>query len=389
MNLVKAQTAVDTGSVLAYYDDDKRDIVIRGTNLTPDTKVTLSHELTHVLQDQHFNLHKLDDEATSNDRQFATTAIEEGDAVLTEDDYAAALPKRQQQEADAEENAQGGASGGSGLNRGPTHNDDYLEISSDVPYVLGPDFMLLVYNVGGLGATNAAFEKPPTSELDIVDPATYLDGVTPRVVATPTVPAGAHRDGSADTFGAFETYMTLAGFMDARTALGAADGWGGGKEVEYSKGASTCTKINLTGRTVAESIALGDALSTWAASLPTHQASVSETGQLVTVLACDPGAAGTAGTRSREHALDVVDERNNAMAATYNYAHVSPDVAQCVGDASLSDTALAKANAVAGNGFGSPSAAVQRTIDRQMRLLIKSCSTQLAPGAAPAEGVHV
>ena len=228
VNLVKAQTAVDTGGVLAYYDDDKRDIVIRGTKLTPDTKVTLSHELTHVLQDQHFDLHKLDGEATTNDQQFATTAIEEGDAVLTENDYQDALPKSQQREAAAEEDAQSGPSVGSVSGRGPTHNADYLEISSDVPYVLGPDFMLVLFNVGGITATNAAFEKPPTSELDIVDPAVYLDHVHIDPLAAPALPDGAHRDGPADTFGAFETYMTLAGFMDraSRPVGGRRLGWG-------------------------------------------------------------------------------------------------------------------------------------------------------------------
>ena len=114
VNLVEAQTALDTGSVLAYYDDVKKDIVIRGANLSPGTKVTLAHELTHVLQDQHFNLVKLDDESSTADEEFAVTAIEEGDAVLTENDYAASLPVREQREATTEENAPVAAAAGGG-----------------------------------------------------------------------------------------------------------------------------------------------------------------------------------------------------------------------------------------------------------------------------------
>ena len=127
VNLVEAQTALDTGSVLAYYDDVKKDIVIRGANLSPGTKVTLAHELTHVLQDQHFNLVKLDDESSTADEEFAVTAIEEGDAVLTENDYAASLPVREQREANAEENAPvtvGGTATGPGTTPHRLHRPD-------------------------------------------------------------------------------------------------------------------------------------------------------------------------------------------------------------------------------------------------------------------------
>ena len=112
-------------------------------------------------------------------------------------------------------------------------------------------------------------------------------------------------------------------------------------------------------------------------------------GQHTTVRACDPGPAGTAGTRSRNHALDIVDERNNAIATTYDYASVSPDVAQCVGDVSLGDTALAKANAAAASEVGPPTAVIQRTIDRQMLALIASCRSGASSVPALTEGVRV
>jgi hypothetical protein len=385
VNLVAAQTALDTGTVLAYYDDDKKDIVIRGTTLSPDTKITLAHELTHVLQDQHFNLIKLDHEADTSDKEFAITAVEEGDAVLTENDYGASLPPRQQRQATAEENAPDG-SGGAPEPPGPTGNADFLDISSSVPYVLGPDFVLLLYNVGGIAMTNRAFEHPPTTELDLVDPAAYLLHQSTRRLAPPALGPGERRLGSPDTFGAFETYMTLAGDMDARTALAAADGWGGGSVTQYGDGVRSCTRLDLVGRTAADSAALTRAFTTWARALPQHQAVITRRGAITVVSACDPGRTATTGARSRQHALDVVDERNANMASAYLYANPAPSVALCVGNQSLTDPALLGAEDTQDNSFRTP-ASVQRTIDTQMRDLIRSCG--LGSPAATGQGVRV
>jgi hypothetical protein len=385
VNLVAAQTALDTGTILAYYDDVKKDIVIRGTTLSPDTKITLAHELTHVLQDQHFNLIKLDNEADTSDKEFAITAVEEGDAVLTENDYGASLPPRQQRQANAEENAPDG-SGGAPAPPGPTGNADFLDISSSVPYVLGPDFVLLLYNVGGIAMTNGAFERPPTTELDIVDPAAYLLHQSTRRLAPPALGPGERRLGSPDTFGAFETYMTLAGDMDARTALAAADGWGGGSVTQYRDGARSCTRLDLVGRTAAESAALTQAFTTWARALPQHQAVITRRGAITVASACDPGRTATTGSRSRPHALDVVDERNANMASAYLYATLTPSVALCVGNQSLTDPALLRAEDTQDNSFSTP-ASVQRTIDTQMRDLIRSCG--LGSPATTGQGVHV
>jgi hypothetical protein len=387
VNLVAAQTALDTGAVLAYYDDVKKDIVIRGTTLSPDTKITLAHELTHVLQDQHFNLTKLDNEADTSDKDFAITAIEEGDAVLTENDYGASLPPRQQREANAEEAAPGpgGAPAPTGAGSGPTANTDFLDISSSVPYVLGPDFVLLLYNVGGIRMTNRAFEHPPTSELDIVDPAAYLLHQTSRRLAPPALGPGEKRIGSPDTFGAFETYMTLAGDLDARTALAAADGWGGGSVTQYRDGARSCTRLNLVGRTAADGAALDRAFGAWATALPPHQAVITRRGAITVVSACDPGRTATTGTRFRDHALDVVDERNANMASAYLYADLAPSVALCVGNRSLTDPTLLRAEAAEDNSFSASASSVQRTVDTQMRDLIRSCG----PGSRATTGQGV
>jgi len=93
VNLVAAETAADqAGGVLGYYTPTAKAVYLRGRTLTPAVRVTLAHELTHALQDQHFGLNRLGRQAVTEGQQFGLTALEEGDAVLDEDDYQASLP---------------------------------------------------------------------------------------------------------------------------------------------------------------------------------------------------------------------------------------------------------------------------------------------------------
>jgi hypothetical protein len=372
VDLNAAQTSVDAGNVLAYYDQDKKDIVVRGTALNAATKVTLAHELTHTLQDQHFDLTKLDNQADTADSSFALTGLVEGDAVLTQGDYSSSLPISEQRQADAENNASSGPpSVPSGS--GPTNDASFLDVNSAVPYVLGPDFTLVLYFKGQTKAINAAFEHPPATELDILNPAAYLLGTPSHKVRTPVLPPGTKRTGSPDSFGAFDVYMTLAGYMDARTALLASDGWGGGSVVQYTQGGRTCTRFEVVGQSPSSTKLLDTALSSWAQALPLHQAVVAMAGQNVEVTACDPGKQATVGTRSRGHALDIADERSSNIGDALLYGVTSPQVALCVGDQALGDPTLLNAEGKANSGYSAPSKSLQSVLDLQTLHLIALC----------------
>ena len=52
----RRRRAADDAGILAFYDDQAKEVVIRGTTLDVSHRATLAHELTHVLQDQHFDL---------------------------------------------------------------------------------------------------------------------------------------------------------------------------------------------------------------------------------------------------------------------------------------------------------------------------------------------
>ena len=85
--------------VLAFYSDDTKQVYIRGTGpLTVETRATLAHELTHVLQDQYFDIGKLRkaaDKSTSGSSD-ALTALIEGDAERIRVKYLHELPAAEQ-----------------------------------------------------------------------------------------------------------------------------------------------------------------------------------------------------------------------------------------------------------------------------------------------------
>src|SRR5262245_40527427 len=91
IDLAGAQAASDETDVLGFYDEDTKEMVVRGRDLSDtDVRMTVVHELTHALQDQHFGLHRLDKEFGGP----GIDALVEGDAELVTYAYLYSLPKR-------------------------------------------------------------------------------------------------------------------------------------------------------------------------------------------------------------------------------------------------------------------------------------------------------
>ena len=84
--LQQDSTKIQSSGVLAFYSDREEKVVVRGTGaLDAGTRVLLAHELTHVLQDQHFDLNKLRTEAAAG-ADLAVLSLIEGDAVSIENE---------------------------------------------------------------------------------------------------------------------------------------------------------------------------------------------------------------------------------------------------------------------------------------------------------------
>jgi len=178
--------------------------------------------------------------------------------------------------------------------------------------------------------------------------------------------------GGPSDFGALTLYVMLASRIDPTSALRAADGWGGGSVVQYEAGGRSCTAVSVTGRSGLATAAMARALAEWAAAMLAGQVTLGSPGRAVGFSTCDPGAEATAGPRSLDDALNLADSRNqNEVNAIYAGAPI--DIAGCVGDDSLADQALLKAEAAQDAVVGPAPSGLQDTIDRQTARLIERC----------------
>ena len=168
VDLAQAINATQAADTLAFYDDDTKQIYVRGDGpFTVETRVTLAHELTHVLQDQYFNLGKLqkaaaDSESGSSD---ALTALIEGDATRIEQRYLSGLSAADQQTY-ARLEATAASQAGKSTKTLPEVVDTYF----NAPYIFGPQVIRVLEAQGGNAAINAALTGATPSTRMYLDP---------------------------------------------------------------------------------------------------------------------------------------------------------------------------------------------------------------------------
>jgi hypothetical protein len=256
-------------SVDGFYDSDTKELVVRGTRLTPFVRQVLVHELTHALDDQHFGL---DPDVADDEAALADDALVEGDATAVEYRYVDSLSPSEQRAA-ADEDA---AAGGTGTDTG----SDPLADLADFPYVNGPDFVAALVAAGGQAGVDAAFSRPPTTSAEVLHPERYLSGR-----ARAPVPAVA-ADGAVLDEGVVGEYLlglVLAETVPAPEAEQAAAGWAGDHYVAWRAGRRTCVRATVVLDSPAETAELASALRTWAGD---HRGASVEVSSTVTFSRC-------------------------------------------------------------------------------------------------------
>lgn len=213
-----------------YNPDDKHLYVVsRSGAIGPTEKVTFSHEYTHALQDQNFNLKGLAlDQIGQGDQSLARLSLVEGDATLLMSYWATAHLSQAETFQMLSESL----------------NPDATKILTDMPAVLresllfpytsGLQFVQGLQAAGGWQAVNDAFGKPPASSEQILHPAKYAASEAPVAVDLPkdlaTRLGAGWKAGLEDTLGEFSLKVWLAnaaGGKGAATAAAASAGWGG------------------------------------------------------------------------------------------------------------------------------------------------------------------
>jgi hypothetical protein len=194
-------------------------------------RITLAHELTHALEDQHFDIELEGSTGFRRDRAVAESALREGTATLAMVDYVlleqggtTEVPA-ELRETVLEQLDSIALPASSGLPR-------YVREGIVFPYAAGARLVNGIEERGGWEAVNRAFgPDAPVSSEQVMHPEKYEAGERPLRVRVPTLdgalPAGARPVEQGD-FGEFDTEQLLREANGRDRSTEAAAGWGGG-----------------------------------------------------------------------------------------------------------------------------------------------------------------
>ena len=236
-NLVRRAQEEQIGG---FYDTREKVMVIETRNANAPTaldQVLLSHEFTHAVTDQHFDLGRLDklQEARDDDEAFAFLSLVEGDAQLVSQLYVRAVMTEDEQ---AELFAEIGGIDTQEFDSLPA----FLRETFEFPYTKGLEFVQAIHRRGGFEALDEAYRDPPVSTEQILHPAKYLadERDDPVQVTLPDVRAALGTGWTQiDAGGIGELDLLVIADEGAQSfsrtdARKAADGWDGGRYVGLS-----------------------------------------------------------------------------------------------------------------------------------------------------------
>lgn len=247
--------------VLGFYDTETNELVIRGAELDLLTRNTMVHELTHALDDQHFELSRPELATATDESGFTFTAVAEGSARHVETAWQQTLTPEERK---ARERAE--------LDQGMEQVDRLLQVPQIMldtmiaPYTLGQRFVDDIVETDGQQALNDAFVTLPSTTEQIMDPDKYRAGETAKPVPAPTAEGEVLDEG---IIGQHVTALLLGDEVPGRVARTAAEGWGGDRFVAWrSADGKACMAATWVMDTPDDGDELRTALDEWAAGTP-------------------------------------------------------------------------------------------------------------------------
>ena len=220
-----------TEQVAGYYDPKAQQFYLADWIELDGQKPVMAHELTHALQDQHFNLKRFEKwPKGDSDAELAAHALIEGDATLAMTLYMAKNPMVAL--------AFIRSLGSQGIateqyNQAPRA----LRESLLFPYEEGLAWATQVYKRGGWDAVSKAFTKLPQSSEQIIHADKYFSYEVPLKVALPefkTILGPSWKRIDYDVNGEWGCYLILDEFLNNTTeSKKAAAGWGGDRFALY------------------------------------------------------------------------------------------------------------------------------------------------------------
>jgi hypothetical protein len=284
LDLFTAFNQVADGGTLAFYDPTDQRVRVRGTEMTVGLEVTIVHELTHALQDQHFDLDRLYAPGLDSGGAAAFRGLAEGDALRVEDAYVSDELTSAEQEAYDEEYADELA----GSEEATADVPPFVSATFGAPYALGRPFVEMLVNQDGNDAVDDAFDDPPSTEEHLFDPTSFLADEKPAT----DVALGFGDDEEVmdeGAFGATSWYLFLAERIDPKVAFEAARGWDGDAFGSVERDGATCVRVAFVGEDGDEEDEMAAALGDWVEAMPGRGAELDEVDGHPVVQSCDPG----------------------------------------------------------------------------------------------------
>jgi len=185
-----------------------------------------AHEIVHQLQNDNFQLGKIDFQVLDTDARIALRALIEGEAAFLQYVYL--------QGESFDDSERDGIVGVQAPN-GPSSLDTlpvFLRHDFEFAFTDGFQFILDLVQRGGYEALDAAWRNPPQSTEQILHPDRYLNNDLPRHPSLDNLLEKTLTESwskvDEDTFGEFYLREYLAQTLTKEQAEAAASGWGGG-----------------------------------------------------------------------------------------------------------------------------------------------------------------
>ena len=224
-----------TEQIAGLYDPKAHEFYIADWIPLADQKMVMAHELTHALEDQHFQIETWVKAARPNDDgELAREAVLEGSAMAAMIDYL--LNESGRSLADLPDIDPGMLVGDMGSTPGLKKAPPFLKDALVFPYFAGLTFSADLLKGNGWKGLPAVFSKPPISTQQIMHPALYHSGKTPSTENLPDVgkllgPDWAKLD--ENVMGEFGWKEVLKQFLGEERAKPLAAGWNGDRYVVY------------------------------------------------------------------------------------------------------------------------------------------------------------
>ncbi len=237
MNYKEFMLKLLTEQVGGYYDPEKKTFFIAGWLSADEQKPVMAHELTHALQDQHYDLDRLlaeDRKFQDDDRLLAHMALFEGDATAVMLDYMlqpagrsfTTLPnlifvmRSQFSSMDAQFEV---------FRQAP----EYLKETLIFPYAYGATFLQKVRTDRPWSAVDKIYSDLPASTEQIIHPEKYLGTRDNPLTVDMEDPSPRLGNGwkvaYKNVLGEFTLFLMLKDLIPEARAKVAAAGWGGDK----------------------------------------------------------------------------------------------------------------------------------------------------------------